>query len=140
MGSAAVATGALSLAQLAQAHAVGVDHGDVVGFAGQLRCQAAADLTGTGLFRQIPNAAHISRITSFDSPVQYADWRAINAQALITGAVSTDGAGRIVAKFRIYDVFSGQELGAGQQLVGTQDGWRRIANLHPWLPQPDAQR
>jgi TolB protein len=25
-------------------------------------------------------------------------------------------------------VFSGQELGAGQQLVGTQDGWRRIAH------------
>ncbi|MBQ0749689.1 MAG: Tol-Pal system protein TolB [Roseovarius sp.] len=88
----------------------------------------AADLTGTGLFRQIPSSAHISRITSFESPVQYADWRAINAQALITGAVSTDGAGRIVAKFRIYDVFSGQELGAGQQLVGTQDGWRRIAH------------
>ena len=88
----------------------------------------AADLNGTGLFRQIPSSAHISRITSFESPVQYADWRAINAQALITGAVSTDGAGRIIAKFRIYDVFSGQELGAGQQLVGTQDGWRRIAH------------
>ncbi|EAQ23638.1 translocation protein TolB precursor [Roseovarius sp. 217] len=88
----------------------------------------AADLSGTGLFRQIPSEAHISRITSFESPVQYADWRAVNAQALITGAVSTDGAGRIVAKFRIYDVFSGQELGSGQQLVGTQDGWRRIAH------------
>ena len=88
----------------------------------------AADLTGTGLFREIPAEAHISRIASFDSPVQFADWRAINAQALVTGAVSLDGAGRLVARFRIYDVFAGQELGRGQQLVGERDGWRRIAH------------
>jgi TolB protein len=30
----------------------------------------AADLTGTGLFRQIPSSAHISRITSFESRAQ----------------------------------------------------------------------
>ncbi|WP_297774649.1 Tol-Pal system beta propeller repeat protein TolB [uncultured Roseovarius sp.] len=88
----------------------------------------SADLAGTGLFRQIPAEAHISRITSFESPVQFADWRAVNAQALITGAVSVDGAGRVVARFRVYDVFAGQELGSGLQLVGTRDGWRRIAH------------
>jgi len=88
----------------------------------------AADLSGTGLFREIPAEAHISRITSFESPVQFADWRAVNAQALIAGAVGVDGAGRVVVRFRIYDVFAGQELGRGQQLVGQQDGWRRIAH------------
>ncbi len=88
----------------------------------------AADLSGTGLFREIPAEAHIGRITSFDSPVQFADWRAINAQALVTGAVNLDGAGRVVVKFRIHDVFAGQELGRGQQLVGEPDGWRRIAH------------
>ena len=31
----------------------------------------AADLRGTGLFRQIPPDAYISDVTSFDSPVQY---------------------------------------------------------------------
>ena len=88
----------------------------------------ASDLSGTGLFREIPADAHISRITSFQSPVQFADWKAINAQALITGSVSVDAAGKLVVQFRIYDVFAGQELGEGLQLVGTQDGWRRIAH------------
>jgi TolB protein len=88
----------------------------------------AADLGGTGLFREIPQDAHISRITSFQSPVQYADWRAVNAQALLTGAVSVDGSGRLVVQFRIHDVFAGQELGEGLQFVGTRAGWRRIAH------------
>lgn len=88
----------------------------------------ASDLNGTGLFRQIPDAAHISRITSFSSPVQFSDWKAINAQALIIGGVDVDGSGRVTVQFRLFDVFAGQELGQGLQLVGTTDGWRRIAH------------
>ena len=88
----------------------------------------AADLSGTGLFREIPPEAFIGKITSFASPVQYADWKAINAQALISGAVQVDAGGQLVVQFRIYDVFAGQELGQGLQLVGTQAGWRRIAH------------
>ncbi|MEB8388986.1 Tol-Pal system beta propeller repeat protein TolB [Rhodobacteraceae bacterium KMM 6894] len=88
----------------------------------------AADLAGTGLFRAIPSDAFISRVTSFSSPVQFADWKAVNAQALVTGAVDVDAAGKLVVRFRVWDVFAGQELGSGQQLVGTTDGWRRIAH------------
>ncbi|HKK37429.1 MAG TPA: Tol-Pal system beta propeller repeat protein TolB [Paracoccaceae bacterium] len=88
----------------------------------------AADLSGTGLFREVPAEAHIGRITSFDSPVQYADWRAVNAQVLVTGAVRLEGADRLVVRFRIHDVFAGQEMGRGQQLAGSPDGWRRIAH------------
>ncbi|GAB4306352.1 MAG: Tol-Pal system beta propeller repeat protein TolB [Roseovarius sp.] len=97
-------------------------------FAQQIARVVAADLNGTGLFREIPAAAHIARITSFASPVQFADWKAINAQALITGAVSVDDIGKLVVRFRLYDVFAGQEIGQGLQLVGTQQGWRRIAH------------
>jgi TolB protein len=88
----------------------------------------ASDLNGTGLFRQIPDQAHISRITSFSSPVQFSDWKAINAQALIIGGVDVDNSGRVTVRFRLYDVFAGQELGQGLQLVGTTQGWRRIAH------------
>ncbi|KNG94787.1 Tol-Pal system beta propeller repeat protein TolB [Pseudaestuariivita atlantica] len=96
---------------------------------GQRIAQVVADdLNGTGLFRQIPAGAFISQITSFAAPVAFADWRAINAQALITGAVQTDGAGNLVVKFRVYDVFAGTELGAGLQFAGTEDGWRRMAH------------
>jgi TolB protein len=88
----------------------------------------ASDLNGTGLFREIPRDAHISRITSFASPVEFSDWKAINAQALITGGVTVESGGRIVVRFRLFDVFAGQEIGQGLQLVGTQDGWRRMAH------------
>jgi TolB protein len=88
----------------------------------------AQDLTGSGLFRQIPEAAHISKITSFASPVQYSDWKAINAQALITGTVSGSATGQITVKFRIYDVFAGAELGKGLRFTGSADGWRRMAH------------
>ncbi len=87
----------------------------------------AADLEGTGLFREIPAAAHISRVSSFDAPVAYADWKAINAQALITGSVSASG-DRVSVKFRVFDVFSGQPLGEGLQFAGSAQGWRRMAH------------
>ncbi len=87
----------------------------------------AADLAGTGLFREINKSAFISQVSSFGAPVQYADWKAINAQALITGAVSVAGE-NVTVKFRVYDVFAGQELGTGLQLAGTKAGWRRMAH------------
>ncbi|MEM9967679.1 MAG: Tol-Pal system beta propeller repeat protein TolB [Pseudomonadota bacterium] len=87
----------------------------------------ASDLTGTGLFRQIPASAFISTVSDFNAPIAYADWKAINAQALITGAVDVRG-NRLSVKFRLYDVFSGAELGGGLQFSGSVEGWRRIAH------------
>ena len=88
----------------------------------------AADLRGTGLFRQIPPEAHISQITDFGAPVSYPDWQAINAQALITGAVEARADGQIVVRFRLFDVFSQAPLGEGLQFVGPADSWRRMAH------------
>jgi TolB protein len=104
------------------------DSGAGAEFGAKIAQVIADDLTGTGLFRQIPKDAFISNITSFSSPVQFADWKAINAQALVSGAVQVDASGQLVVQFRIYDVFAGQELGQGLQLAGTQEGWRRIAH------------
>ncbi|MEM9798005.1 MAG: Tol-Pal system beta propeller repeat protein TolB [Pseudomonadota bacterium] len=88
----------------------------------------ASDLVNTGLFREIPRDAHISRVSNFDSSVQFSDWKAINAQALITGSVLVEGDGRLVVQFRLFDVFSEVPLGDGLQFVGTADGWRRMAH------------
>ena len=88
----------------------------------------AADLAGTGLFREIPAEAFISTLTSFDSPVQYSDWKAINAQALVSGAVSVGSDGRLTVKFRVFDVFSEAQLGEGLQFGGSANGWRRMAH------------
>ena len=87
----------------------------------------AADLTNTGLFREIPPQAFISGVTSFSSPVQYSDWKAINAQALITGAVSVSGE-QVTVKFRLFDIFSEAPLGEGLQFAGTTASWRRMGH------------
>jgi len=96
-------------------------------YAAEIARVLAADLTGSGLFREIPSTAYISQVTSFDAPVQFADWKAINAQALITGAVSVSG-NRLTVRFRLWDVFAGAELGSGLQFAGTTDGWRRMSH------------
>ena len=87
----------------------------------------AEDLIGTGLFREIPASAFISTVSDFNASVQFADWKAINAQALVTGAVNVTG-NNVTVKFRLYDVFSGAELGNGLQFAGTTDAWRRMAH------------
>lgn len=87
----------------------------------------AQDLAGSGLFREIPSSNYVSQHSSFVQPVAYADWRAINAQALITGAATVSG-NQLIVKFRLYDVFSGTEMGGGLQFAGTVDGWRRMAH------------
>ncbi|WP_425514257.1 Tol-Pal system beta propeller repeat protein TolB [Aliiroseovarius lamellibrachiae] len=103
------------------------DGGGAGNYASNIARLVAADLAGTGLFREVPSSAYISSITSFASPVAYEDWRAINAQALITGAVSQSG-GNLTVKFRVFDVFSGQQLGEGLQFGGSASSWRRMAH------------
>ena len=104
-----------------------VDEGGAGDYAANISRVVAADLAGTGLFREIPSDAFVSRVTSFDAPIAYSDWAAINAQALVTGAVQASG-DRIVVKFRLFDVFTGQPLGEGLQFAGTPGSWRRMAH------------
>lgn len=87
----------------------------------------AQNLSGTGLFREVPASAFISQVNAFAQPVAFADWRAVNAQALVIGAVSVTG-DQVNVKFRLFDVFSGQELGSGLQFAGTTAGWRRMGH------------
>lgn len=104
-----------------------IDEGGAGEYATNIARVVAADLAGTGLFVETPKDAYISRITSFDAPIAYPDWQAINTQALITGAVQAGG-DRIVVKFRLYDVFTGAPLGDGLQFAGTPGTWRRMAH------------
>lgn len=105
-----------------------IDEGGAGEYAREISRVVQSDLEGSGLFRAIPEEAHIGRITSFDSPVAFEDWKAINSQVLVTGAVSVSG-DRITVKFRAYDVFNGTTLeGAALQFAGTTQGWRRMAH------------
>ena len=105
-----------------------IDEGGAGEYAREISRVVQSDLEGTGFFRVIGEDAHISRVTAFDAPVAFEDWKAINAQVLITGAVSVAG-DRVTVKFRAYDVFNGQTLeGAALQFAGTTQGWRRMAH------------
>ncbi len=88
----------------------------------------ANDLSRTGLFRAIPERSHISRISNFNAPVQFTDWRAINAAILVTGSVMATSDGKIEVKFRLWDVVSQKEIGRGIKYDGTVDKWRRISH------------
>lgn len=103
------------------------ENGAAAEYATNITRVVAQDLVGTGLFREIPAEAHIARVSSFDAPVAFADWQAINAQALVVGAVAVSG-DQIVVKFRLFDVFTGQQMGEGLQVVGTPGTWRRMAH------------
>jgi TolB protein len=103
------------------------DGGAAGDLAAQITRVVADDLAGTGLFREIPSTAHIGRVTSFDAPVAFADWKAINAQALITGAVGASG-DRAQVRFRLWDVFAQAPLGEGLQFDGSVANWRRLAH------------
>lgn len=100
---------------------------DAQKLAADITAVIAADLEGTGLFRTIPASAFISPITSFDSPVQFADWKVINAQGLVTGAVAKAG-DRVTVKFRLFDVYAEAPLGEGLQFGGSTAAWRRLAH------------
>ncbi|MBT4243919.1 MAG: Tol-Pal system protein TolB [Planktomarina temperata] len=88
----------------------------------------ATDLSSSGLFREVPPSRFIAQRSSFAEPVRYPDWRAINTQALVTAAVKTTSFGRLTVKFRIFDIYSGVQLGSGMQLSGSTKAVRRMAH------------
>jgi TolB protein len=86
------------------------------------------DLGHSGLFAPIDPAAYIERIANFDAVPRFPDWRAINAQALVTGRVARQGDGRLRAEFRLWDVLGGQPQD-GKQYQATPDNIRRIGHI-----------
>jgi TolB protein len=87
-----------------------------------------ANLKGSGLFLPIDPAAFLENLASVDTVPNFANWRTINAQALVTGRITRQSDGRLKAEFRLWDVLAGQQL-AGQQYFTTPDNWRRIAHI-----------
>jgi TolB protein len=86
-----------------------------------------ADLERSALFRPIAPAAFIERISDINVPPRFADWRVIQAQALVAGQATTLPDGRLRIEFRLWDVV-GQQHVVGATLASTQDNWRRLAH------------
>ena len=86
------------------------------------------NLRRSGLFAPIDQAAYIEKVVNIDVAPQFANWKTISAQALVTGRMTRQADGRLKAEFRLWDVATGQQL-AGQQYFTSPEYWRRIAHI-----------
>jgi TolB protein len=87
----------------------------------------ANDLKSSGLFAPIDHAAFIDQAPDVARAPRFADWRPINAQALVLGRIGASD-GKLRAEFRLWDVFSGTQL-AGEQFFTRPKDTRRIGHI-----------
>lgn len=87
-----------------------------------------ADLKRSGLFVPIDPSAFLEPIVPPSATPNFVNWRPLNAQALVSGSVTATGDGRVMAEYRLWDVFSGQYL-IGKQFFAAPDNWRRLAHI-----------
>ena len=134
--AALLSSAALTVPARAQIE-VDINRGDVKplpiaipAFGGQQGAEIAQVITGnlerSGLFAPIPPAAHIEKTLDVNVQPRFPDWKVLNAQALVNGQVTVEG-GRLTVNFRLWDVYSEQQL-LGLQFTSTPDNWRRVAH------------
>ena len=102
----------------------------VPAFGGQQGAEIAqvvqANLQRSGLFQPLDPASFIEKDLNAAVQPRFADWKTINAPALVNGQVTMEG-GRIRVDFRLWDVFQEQQL-LGLQFTSSPENWRRVAH------------
>ncbi len=88
----------------------------------------SADLERSGLFRPIGKEAFIEQITQQTNTPRFADWRQINASALVTGTTVQGSGDKVRVTFRLWDVYGETQL-AGKEYNTFEGNWRRIAHI-----------
>ena len=78
----------------------------------------AADLERSGLFKPIDQRAYIQNAAALQAGPRFADWKQINAEALVSGKVEVGPDGRMRVEFRLWDVFNEQQM-VGQAFTAT---------------------
>ncbi len=88
------------------------------------------DLARSGLFRPIDRAAFIGVSQGAGSGAgdvpNFQNWRAIGAQALVSG--KAEGGGSVRVEFRLWDVLPQTQI-QGTAYTATAGNWRRIAHI-----------
>ncbi len=87
-----------------------------------------ANLNRSGLFRSIDKNAFIEQISDGNAIPRFADWRQINAQALVTGSIKQAGPDKIQISFRLWDNTIEKQI-AGKEFTTFASNWRRVAHL-----------
>ena len=87
-----------------------------------------ADLERSGLFTPLDPKAFVDHITNINTVPNFANWRVINAQGLVTGEVTLQPDGRLRVDFRLWDVYGESQM-LGQQFFTQPENWRRVAHM-----------
>ncbi|MDB5482698.1 MAG: tolB [Caulobacteraceae bacterium] len=95
--------------------------------AAQLREVIAGDLARSGLFRPLDPATFPAAPLEVNTQPTFDAWKAISAQALVTGQLTVEAGGRLKADFRLWDVYAGDQL-LGLQYSASPEAWRRVAH------------
>jgi len=86
------------------------------------------NLRNCGLFRPIERGAFIQTPEAAAQTPRFADWKVINAQALVTGRVEPQGGDRMRVEFRLWDVLPEQQI-EGKAYTASSANWRKIAHV-----------
>lgn len=85
------------------------------------------DLASSGLFQPVDSGAFIEDIDDINLRPRFADWRVINASALLVGQVTEESDGRILIAFRLWDTRLEDQL-LGLRFRTAPENWRRVAH------------
>ncbi|MBE6455133.1 MAG: Tol-Pal system protein TolB [Alphaproteobacteria bacterium] len=93
----------------------------------EITAVVVADLERSGLFRYISPDAYIQKFTNTNTRPNFADWQAIQAQALIYGTIKEQGT-KLNVSFRIWDVFAQTQMEA-KSFTAPAESWRKVAHM-----------
>lgn len=88
----------------------------------------SADLERSGLFKPVDKRAFLQDASSLQVQPRFADWRVVNAQALVNGGITVQPDGRLKVEFRLWDVFAEAQM-SGLQYRTQRENWRRVAHI-----------
>ena len=86
-----------------------------------------ADLANCGLFKPLDPASFIQAAATMGDVPKWNDWKAIGAQALVTGRVQSSGS-QVRVEFRLWDVLPEQQIQGTAYTTG-EANWRRISHI-----------
>src|SRR3954463_5620692 len=87
-----------------------------------------ADLERSGLFKPIDPKAFVDHVTNINVVPNFANWRGIKAQGLVTAQVTQQPDGRLKVDFRLWDVYGEAQMD-GKSFFTQPENWRRIAHI-----------
>ena len=86
------------------------------------------NLARCGLFRPVNPQAFLGGPAGAGDVPNFANWKQIGAQALVTGKVEEQGGDKVRVEFRLWDVLPQTQI-QGTAYTTTLSNWRRIAHI-----------